>query len=92
MFKIGDLVVYTPNIANLPPAFMRNNDHGIILGIDNNYIKFRFNISGSIHNILSDAISHLNNYKHIMDKIIKSIPWAFQLRKARQIMKAKFNL
>jgi len=31
-FKIGDRVVYTPNIPNLPPAIERVRDHGIVMG------------------------------------------------------------
>jgi len=31
-FKIGDRVVYTPNIPNLPPAIERIRDHGIVMG------------------------------------------------------------
>ena len=91
MFKIGDKVIYTPNIENLPPPHIRIRDHGIIVNIDNYYIHIKFNIGQTTHKILPAGISHLNNYNDIMNEIIKNIPFSCQLWKAKKLLKLKLE-
>jgi hypothetical protein len=42
MFEVGDQVVYTPFACDLLPIKERPWDIGIVMGIENNYIKVKF--------------------------------------------------
>ena len=41
-FKINEIVIYNPNIENLPPIHLRLHDIGIIISIDNSYAEVKF--------------------------------------------------
>ena len=57
-FAIDDLVLYTPNMKD--PLFynQRPNDHGIVIGLDGNYVIIQFTNSYKTK-IISDSISFL---------------------------------
>ena len=61
-FKIGDRVVYTPNLPDLPPASERVRDHGIVMGKQyNTHLIIRFSHSvGDDHLIRHESISLLS--------------------------------
>jgi len=61
LFKIGDKVIYNPDIINLKPPNQRPNDWGVVIGIDNKYIiiKKKYDPYFKVLNNYN-SISHFN--------------------------------
>jgi hypothetical protein len=61
-FKIGDFVLYTPNIEGLPDAKDRIRDHGIVINILwGTHCKIELYNANDISTIRSQALSLLDN-------------------------------
>jgi hypothetical protein len=70
-FKIGDFVLYTPNIEGLPNAKDRIRDHGIVINILwGTHCKIKLYNAYSISTIRYPALSLLDN--ELIPKNIKS--------------------
>jgi hypothetical protein len=92
-FDIGDEIVYTCSIANIPRPLQRESDWGYITGFNGDYIIIKFNTSGSVHRILPDAISHHPHspkyIKQLFRSCLPAIKAAIEAREGRQVMLQK---
>ena len=65
-FAVGDWVLYSPNIPDLPPANERLRDIGVVQTVDENYVHILFahNLSYSAeecqHSILPCALTKVD--------------------------------
>ena len=92
-FAIDDLIVYNPNIDPLPDD--RPHDHGIVLGISNNYIMMQFTNSYK-SKILKDSISYLPRtskfYKNIfISRVLSQLMKYIKIKTMRPIFEEKTN-
>ena len=94
-FAIDDLVVYNPNIDPLPLPDDRPHDHGIVLGISNNYIMMQFTNSYKTK-ILKKSISFLPRtqkfYKNILiSQVLCQMMKYIKIKTMRPIFEEKTN-
>ncbi len=68
-FELDDLILYTPSINPLPAD--RPHDHGIVIGIDGDYVIMQF-VNGYKSKICSRAISFLPHTQKYFKKIFKN--------------------
>ena len=92
-FAIDDLVVYNPNIDPLPDD--RPHDHGIVLGISNNYIMMQFTNSYKTK-ILKKSISFLPRtpkfYKNIfISRVLSQMMKYIKIKTMHPIFEQKTN-
>ena len=70
MFKIGDIVVYNPDIKNLPHPDERPWDIGTIVSINNTHIKMITLNSKNILNVIKSNIMHYKKDKKDITKYV----------------------
>ena len=68
-FELDDLIIYTPKIDPLPTT--RQYDHGIVIGVDGDYIIMQFT-NGYKAKICSYAISFLPHTQKYFKNIFKN--------------------
>lgn len=95
-FELGDLIVYTPNMANLPPPSRRSSDWGHVVGWILDYIIIKFIQSQAVHRILRSSITHHPNsqkyIKALFTPCLSAIQAAVEAREARQLILQKTNI
>jgi hypothetical protein len=95
-FELGDFIVYTPNVANLPPPSVRSSDWAHVVGWILDFIIIKFIQSENVRRFPRSSITHHPNtqkyIKTLFNPCLSSIQAAVEAREARQLILHKTNI
>jgi len=102
-FEVGDRVVYNPNLPDLAPNTNRPHNVGTVVGVDDNYVRLKFNSHNENEEglrILKYAVKHFsqspkgmrNAHKKTFANTLRNIPTAREGMEARRVWNNKVGL